>query len=83
MRVRLTVKRHGLPPANVLWTFRDGPAAGDDILIISHFLEQVNDVVPLEADEWGLEDYVVEVHGFECLHFSNVYDVLKDDDRIW
>jgi hypothetical protein len=49
---------------------------------ISRLLEQVNHIVPLEAEDWGLEDYVVQVGRFECIHFSPVSQVLKDDDEV-
>ncbi|KAL9132206.1 MAG: hypothetical protein Q9217_000010 [Psora testacea] len=74
--------KHGLPPANVLWTVRPLTVAAGAGTTISQFLEQVNDVIPLEADEWGLEDYAVEVNGFECLHFSELHQVLNEDDEV-
>jgi hypothetical protein len=61
---------------------------------VAQLLEDVNDVVPLEtADtsvglndeicgQWGLEDYVVEVGGFECLHFMEVESLLRDGDEV-
>jgi hypothetical protein len=49
---------------------------------ITRLLEDVNLVIPLEAEHWGLEHYVVEVGGFECLHFSPVVQALKDDDHV-
>ena len=87
MRLQLTVQRHGLPPAYVLWTLASAVrppllAAGNGITI-SQFLEQVNEVIPLESEDWGLEDYSVEVRGFECLHFCELNQVLKEDDEVW
>lgn len=87
MRLQLIVQRHGLPPVQVLWTLASAVrppllAVGNGITI-SQFLEQVNDVLPLESEEWGLEDYSVEVRGFECLHFSELNQVLKEDDEVW
>lgn len=32
--------------------------------------------------QWGLEDYVVEVNGFECLHFMEVEGLLRDGDEV-
>lgn len=52
-------------------------------MTIAQFVERVNDIIPLESDDWGLEDYAVEVRGFECLHFSEVGQVLKEDDEVW
>ena len=86
MRLQLTVQRHSIPPVKVLWTVgatrptADAPGAS---FTISQFLEQVNEIIPLEADDWGLEDYAVEVRGFECLHFSELNQVLKEDDEVW
>lgn len=76
-----------MPPVQVLWTLASAVrppllAAGNSITI-SQFLEQVNEVLPLESDDWGLEDYSVEVRGFECLHFSELNQVLKEDDEVW
>ena len=81
MRLRLTVERHLLPSVRLLWTVNPSEATGAG-LTISQFLDQVNEIVQLEADEWGLEDYAVEVRGFECLHFSDVHSLLKDDDEV-
>ena len=87
MRLRLTVQRHGLPPVRLLWIaghILPAPyAAAGNSITISQFVEQVNDTIPLESDDWGLEDYAVEVRGFECLHFSEVAQVLKEDDEVW
>lgn len=61
---------------------------------IAQLLEDVNEVVPLETHrqpggrngesggQWGLEDYVVEVGGFECLHFMEVEGLLRDGDEV-
>jgi hypothetical protein len=64
----------------VLWSV---PAnASPQAYTISRLLEDVNAILPLEAEHWGLEDYVVEVGGFECLHFTPVAQALKDDDEL-
>lgn len=86
MRLQLTVQRHTFPPVKVLYNVgaaqpTSSTAVGS--LTISQFLEQVNEVIPLEAENWGLEDYAVEVKGFECLHFNELNQVLKDDDEVW
>ncbi|KAF2820405.1 hypothetical protein CC86DRAFT_374563 [Ophiobolus disseminans] len=80
MRLRLTVQRNGLPAANVLWNVPDSNST--QAYTITRLLEDVNHVIPLEAEHWGLEHYVVEVAGFECLHFSPVAQALKDDDHV-
>ncbi|KAK1150012.1 hypothetical protein N8T08_003570 [Aspergillus melleus] len=59
---------------------------------IAQLLEDVNGVVPLETEpalfdsecsgQWGLEDYVVEVAGSECLHFMEVEGLLRDGDEV-
>ncbi|ODH41750.1 hypothetical protein ACO22_01328 [Paracoccidioides brasiliensis] len=73
-------------------------ASGSGGLSISQLLEDVNEVIPLETQveeefgngggigggvgQWGLEDYVVEVAGFECLHFMEVDGLLRDGDEV-
>lgn len=82
----MTVCRQGIPPAHVLWTVdqaRPSVPAPGSTHTISQFLEQVNEVIPLESDDWGLEDYVVEVRGYECLHFCELNQVLREDDEVW
>ncbi|PVI05669.1 hypothetical protein DM02DRAFT_516244 [Periconia macrospinosa] len=80
MRLRLSVQRNNLPASNILWNVPDTNSA--QAYTISRLLEDVNQVLPLEAEQWGLEDYTVEVGGFECLHFSSVFQTLKDDDLV-
>ena len=86
MRLQLIVQRHGLPSTQILWIVsapaKQSNGAPGSGVTISQFLEQVNEIIPLEADQWGLEDYAVEVHGFECLHFSELNQVLRDDDVV-
>lgn len=85
MRLQLTVQRHALPPVHILLTtglLRPPYAAAGTSPTISQLLEQVNDVIPLESEDWGLEDYAVEVRGFECLHFFEVAQILKEDDEV-
>lgn len=82
LRLRLVVRRHGLPETRVIFN-----ATLDDDPTISRLLEQVNDIIPLEAEDWGLDDYVVELlnptgGSFECLHFSPVANVLDKDDEV-
>ncbi|PYI32818.1 hypothetical protein BP00DRAFT_143505 [Aspergillus indologenus CBS 114.80] len=58
----------------------------------AQLLEDVNEVIPLETEsaqfdeecsgQWGLEDYVVEVGGSECLHFMEVGGLLRDGDEV-
>ncbi|KAF2864805.1 hypothetical protein BDV95DRAFT_588055 [Massariosphaeria phaeospora] len=80
MRLRVSVQRHRLPANNIVWSL-----PGDhrpQAYTIARLLEDINQILPLEAEHWGLEDYVVEVGGFECLHFAPVTQVLKDDDTV-
>ncbi|KAI0399622.1 hypothetical protein F4802DRAFT_588675 [Xylaria palmicola] len=83
MRLRLVVRRNGLPEVRLMWHVQlsSNPT-------ISKLLEQLNDHVPLESENWGLEDYAVELHDtdgtdFECLHYQLVRSVLKPDDRVF
>jgi hypothetical protein len=46
---------------------------------------RVQDTRLLDAEfsgQWGLEDYVVEVAGSECLHFMEVDGLLRDGDEV-
>jgi len=84
MRLQLTVQRQGLPPTQVLWdtgALRPNHVSSGTTTTIAQLLEHINEVIPLEAEEWGLEDYAVEVNGFECLHFCSL-NILKEDDRV-
>ena len=80
MRLRLSVQRHKLPATNILWNVPSN--ASTQAYTIARLLEDINAILPLEAEHWGLEDYVVEIDGFECLHFSPVAQSLKDDDTV-
>lgn len=96
MRLHLSVQRHDLPPTQILWSVSDHsvtpnllPSASHPHLSSAHrsatvaqLLEDVNEVVPLESAEWGLEDYSVEVDGYECLHYMPITEVLKDGDNV-
>jgi len=77
MRLYLSVYRHKLPPTNVVWSVPTTPPQ-----TIAQLLEQVNHIIPLESGQWGLEDYTVEVKGFECLHFQSVADAFREDDNV-
>ena len=86
MRLQLTIQRHTLPPVHVLWTVgvvRPPYAAAGASATVSQLLEQINEIIPLESEDWGLEDYAVEVRGFECLHFSELGQILREDDEVW
>lgn len=82
MRLNLAIRRNGLPEAKVVW-----PVPLEENPTVSKLLEQVNDIIPLESSDWGLEDYAVELSApdgsnFECLHFQLVRTVLKEGDHV-
>ncbi|XWX01558.1 hypothetical protein V2A60_009586 [Cordyceps javanica] len=83
IRLRLVIRRHTVPDVKLVW-----PCSPSDDLTIAKLLGQVNEVVPLEGGEWGLEDYTVELGdgsngaSFECLHFQLVSRILKDEDQV-
>ena len=77
MRLRLTICRHGLPEVKVVWNLEL-----DSSPTTSRFLEDVNEVFPIESQDWGLEDYAVELSGFELLHFQSLASTLKEDDSV-
>ncbi|KAF2730716.1 hypothetical protein EJ04DRAFT_579659 [Polyplosphaeria fusca] len=80
MRLRLSVQRHGLPAVNLVWPVPD--TNSPQAYTIARLLEDVNKIFPLEAEQWGLEDYTVELDGFECLHFTPVFQALKENDQL-
>ncbi len=85
MRLQLSIKRYSLPTTNIIFTtyaLGPCPATSSPDATIAQLLEDVNDIVPLESADWGLEDYAVEVNGYECLHFSPIDAVLRDDDQV-
>ncbi|KAJ4124294.1 hypothetical protein NW768_009653 [Fusarium equiseti] len=82
IRLRLVIRRHAVPEVKLVW-----PCIANDDLTVSKLLALVNEVVPLESADWGLEDYVVELadgkgDSFELLHFQPVGKVLKEDDQV-
>jgi hypothetical protein len=82
LRLRLVVRRHGLPEVRLVF-----PISLESDPTIAKLLENVNDTVPLESSDWGLEDYVVELrdgtgNAFECLHFQEVRTVLNEDEEV-
>lgn len=82
LRLRLTVRRHGVPDVRLIW-----PCNTEGDLTIAQLLMDINDVIPLESIDWGLEDYSLELSdglggSFECLHFQNVASTLKNEDQV-
>ena len=83
MRLRLIIQRPELPPVKLLWDTDTGFHASDEKLV-STLIARVHDVFPLLFQDtgYGLEGYVVEIDGFECLHFQPVEKVFKDGDQV-
>ncbi|RCI13138.1 hypothetical protein L249_1136 [Ophiocordyceps polyrhachis-furcata BCC 54312] len=82
LRLRLSVHRYGVPDVKLVW-----PCERSSDFTIFKLLDQVNQVIPLETSEWGLEDYAVELAdssggSYECLHFQQVSEILKNDDEV-
>jgi hypothetical protein len=82
IRLRLIIRRHSVPEVKLVW-----PCVATEDLTVSKLLALVNEVVPLESGDWGLEDYVIELpdekgDSFELLHFQPVGKVLKQDDQV-
>jgi len=76
MRLKVEVHRHKLPTTSILWQ-------ADPHQTISAFLQAIDVIIPLQSEDWALDDYIVQdFNGFEALHFSNIGHVLKDEDFI-
>jgi hypothetical protein len=80
MRLRLHILRNDLPAVKVMWNTTSLKPGVDEI--VSNLLNSINDIIPLEGSSWGLEDYVVELGGFEVLHFQEISAVFKEDDEV-
>jgi len=81
MRIKLTVQRNKLEPVDLLWTISED-SYKSTTHTVSRWLSEVDEIIPLESEDWGLEDYVVHIQGFECLHFKNTGDVFRDGDHV-
>ncbi|MCJ1476463.1 hypothetical protein MMC13_005129 [Lambiella insularis] len=84
MRLKLTVERQEHPPTRILWnadTLRPNHTGDRGHTTIAQLLEQINEVIQLEAADWGLDDYVVEVNGYECFHFCSI-QIFKEDEEV-
>lgn len=81
MRIRLALTRHSLGTVK-LWWDTASIVNGSPNVTVSALLESVNQVVQLETVTCGLEDYVVEMKGYELLHFQILGDFVKEDDEI-
>lgn len=76
MRLRLRIERNALPSTQAIWPVKESKST------IAQLLQHVNEVFPLEGDEWGLEDYTVTVGGYECLHYHELGAVCRDEDEV-
>lgn len=81
MRLRVTVKRYGLPDLPIVWPVESGS------IMISQFLEAIHDAIPIESRDWGTDDYAVYLKGangadYECLHYQLLDKVFKEDDEV-
>jgi len=81
MRIRLSINRYSLGTTKIWWD-TGSINEGRPGTTISMLLESVNEVCQLESENWGLEDYVVEVGGWEVLHFHSVEGLLRDGDEV-
>lgn len=83
MRLRLIIQRPELPPVKLLWD-TESSFSTSDARLVSTLVSRVNDVFPLLFDNTGLslDNYVVELDGFECLHFQPVDKVFRDGDEV-
>ena len=81
MRIRLSVNRYSLGTTKIWWdtSIINEGRPGSTIAML---LESVNEVCLLEIENFGLEDYVVEVGGWEVLHFQEVEGLLREGDEV-
>jgi hypothetical protein len=85
MRLRLKIERCNKPTLPLLWNtdgLRPNAEAGGPDASVADLLEQINEIVCLETDNHGLEDYAVEIDGYECMHWVSVWSVFKEEDEV-
>ncbi|KAM0720602.1 hypothetical protein Q7P37_004739 [Cladosporium fusiforme] len=78
MRLRLRIVRNDLPPVNTLWPLSETQQKNT----ISQLLEKIDQTFPLAISNRGLEEYAVEIAGYECLHYYEIGAVCKDEDEV-
>lgn len=81
MRLRLQIHRNQLPAVKLLWETTEWVKPDSDP-IVSSLLAAINDVFPLDGPSVGLDDYVVEVDGYEVLHFQDLKTAFSPDDTV-
>lgn len=81
MRIRLSINRYSLGTTKIWWDTASINVGGPNTTM-SQLLESVNEVCQLETPTWGLEDYVVEVMGWEVLHFQKLEGMLREGDEV-
>lgn len=81
MRLRLQIRRHGLATTKIWWDttqcLEEQPNA-----TVANLLQYINEVCPLDYENLGLEDYVMEIGGYGLVHWQHVSSLLKDGDEI-
>jgi hypothetical protein len=85
MRIFVTILRNCLPATEVVWALPEielGNGNGTSHFTIAKLLASISGTVPLESEEWGLEDYLLEVGGYECIHYMPAEKLLKDGDHV-
>lgn len=80
MRLRLTIRRHRMMDIRILWSLEE--VGRGDFGTVAHLLHRVDEMFGLTNGTNGLEEYTVEFDGFECLHFSPIATILKDNDEV-
>ncbi|CAK7274142.1 hypothetical protein SEPCBS57363_006012 [Sporothrix epigloea] len=86
LRLRLHIQRNGVPDTRIVFL-----AATTENTTVAQLLEQVNDTIPLESPDWGLDDYAVEVSlspaspstRFECLHYQIANKLFDNDAEVF
>ena len=81
MRLRLQIRRHRLATTKIWWDttqcLEEKPNA-----TVGNLLQYINEVCPLDYGSIGLEDYIMEIGGYELVHFQHVSSLLREGDEI-
>lgn len=78
MRLYLSIERNALAPVKTVWPLSDLQQKWT----IAQLLEAIDKTFPLETQHWGLEDYVVTLNGYECVHHHEIASICKDNDAL-
>ncbi|KAF3934179.1 hypothetical protein ABW20_dc0105050 [Dactylellina cionopaga] len=80
-RARLVISRPDVPQVRILWPL-DAKLSQNPRYSVYDLLTDINDIIPLDNRNLGIEDYVTELGGCELLHFMPIGQLIGDNDEL-